>query len=314
MRTPSALVTQCQGFVKVGVTGGWSPRAPPERRPQDSLPCLRERRKAKATMGIEAHPCGSCLPHERRAAGRNVTADPAEESKTMTVPRPRPGCPSSPGSWTRARSSRRSARSGCTCPPQLRPDHGRQHLTPAMARPAAPARAQRSAGPGKLRGQRGQRMPGTDTGAPPRKTSPGGRTFIAHGRNHARRRPSDRDHCHHAGSPTTQCRIPACSAYPHPPCRLLALLRWQICCRGAVQIGRFLGSLSPTSRWTSWRIGDESVSRWLDGVAPQPSLRRLGAGHRGPGRELKDEARRRRAGRRSCPLSSRNRRSSVQLP
>jgi hypothetical protein len=52
----------------------------------------------------------------------------------------------------------------------------------------------------------------TDTGARPRKTSPGGRTFIAHGRNHARRRPSDRDHCHHAGSPTTQCRIPACSA------------------------------------------------------------------------------------------------------
>ena len=29
---------------------------------------------------------------------------------------------------------------------------------------------------------------GTDTGAPPRKTSPGGRTFITHGRNHARRR------------------------------------------------------------------------------------------------------------------------------
>lgn len=28
-----------------------------------------------------------------------------------------------------------------------------------------------------------------------------------------------------------------------------------------------LGSLSPTRRWTSWRIVDESVSRWLDGTA-----------------------------------------------
>jgi hypothetical protein len=32
-------------------------------------------------------------------------------------------------------------------PLQLRPHHGRHHLTPAMARPAAHARAQRSAGP-----------------------------------------------------------------------------------------------------------------------------------------------------------------------
>ncbi len=40
-------------------------------------------------------------------------------------------------------------------PPQLRPDHGRQHLTPAMTRPVAPARAQRSAGPrAAARGQR----------------------------------------------------------------------------------------------------------------------------------------------------------------
>ena len=96
MRTPSALVTQCQGFVKVGVTGGWSPRAPPERRPQDSLPCLRTRRKAKATMGIEAHPRGPCQPRERRAADPHATADPAEESKTMTVPRPRPRLPGQP--------------------------------------------------------------------------------------------------------------------------------------------------------------------------------------------------------------------------
>jgi hypothetical protein len=64
-------------------------------------------------------------------------------------------------------------------------------------------------------------MPGMDTGAPPRKTSPGGRTFTAHGRNHARRGrpankalpdtrrpPSDRDHGHHAGPPTTQRSIP----------------------------------------------------------------------------------------------------------
>ena len=76
----------------------------------------------------------------------------------MTVPRPRPGCPSSPGSWTRARSSRRSARSGCTCPPQLRPDHGRQHLTPAIT---ASRNSARASGPhylAELRGQRGQRM------------------------------------------------------------------------------------------------------------------------------------------------------------
>jgi len=37
-------------------------------------------------MGIEPHPCGSTQPPERRAADRRGTADPAEQSKTMTVP------------------------------------------------------------------------------------------------------------------------------------------------------------------------------------------------------------------------------------
>ena len=73
--------------------GGWSPQASPERRQQDSLPCLRTRRKAKATMGIEPHPDGSTQPRERRPAGRPATADPAEQSKTMTAPRPRPWLP-----------------------------------------------------------------------------------------------------------------------------------------------------------------------------------------------------------------------------
>ena len=36
-------------------------------------------------MGIEPHLCGSCDPQEPRAAGRNATADAAEQRKTMTV-------------------------------------------------------------------------------------------------------------------------------------------------------------------------------------------------------------------------------------
>jgi hypothetical protein len=58
-----------------------------------------------------------------------------------------------------------------------------------MMRRAPPAPGHGSAGHPDLRGQRDQRMPGMGTGASPRKTSPGGRTFKAHGRNHARRRP-----------------------------------------------------------------------------------------------------------------------------
>ncbi len=62
----------------------------------NSLPCLRKRRKAKATMGIEPHPCGSRQPRERRAADRHPTADPAEQSKTMTVRRRGPRLPEQP--------------------------------------------------------------------------------------------------------------------------------------------------------------------------------------------------------------------------
>jgi hypothetical protein len=40
-------------------------------------------------MGIGPHPCGSGQPQERRAAGRQATADPAEQSKTMTALRRR---------------------------------------------------------------------------------------------------------------------------------------------------------------------------------------------------------------------------------
>ena len=47
-------------------------------------------------MGIEPHPSGSCQPQERRAAYRSATADPAEDSKTMTVPRRHPGLAKQP--------------------------------------------------------------------------------------------------------------------------------------------------------------------------------------------------------------------------
>ena len=69
---------------------------PPGRRRQDSLPYLRKRRKAKVIMAIEAHPGGSCRPHERRVAGRPAAADPADESETMTGPRRRPRQPRQP--------------------------------------------------------------------------------------------------------------------------------------------------------------------------------------------------------------------------
>jgi site-specific recombinase XerD len=48
-------------------------------------------------MGAKPHPCGSWKPQERRAAGRQATADPAVDSKTMTVPRRRPRLPGQPG-------------------------------------------------------------------------------------------------------------------------------------------------------------------------------------------------------------------------
>ena len=57
---------------------------------------MRKRRKAKATMGIEPHPCGSTQPQQRQRRGRPATADPVIGSKTMTVPRRRPGLPKQP--------------------------------------------------------------------------------------------------------------------------------------------------------------------------------------------------------------------------
>ena len=47
-------------------------------------------------MGIDPRPCGSCQPQERRAADRHATADPAKESKTMTVRRRHPRLPKQP--------------------------------------------------------------------------------------------------------------------------------------------------------------------------------------------------------------------------
>ena len=47
-------------------------------------------------MGIEPHPCGSCDPQERRAAGRAATANAAEQRKTMTVLRRRSRLPGQP--------------------------------------------------------------------------------------------------------------------------------------------------------------------------------------------------------------------------
>jgi site-specific recombinase XerC len=64
---------------------------------KDSLPCLRERRKAEAAMGIEPPLCGPCDPQERRAAGRAATADAAEQRETMTVLRRRSRLPGQPG-------------------------------------------------------------------------------------------------------------------------------------------------------------------------------------------------------------------------
>jgi integrase len=55
------------------------------------------------------------------------------------------------------------------CPPQLRPHHGRQHLTPAItASRSTRAGTAVPPGLGELRRQRGQGTPGMDTGAPPR--------------------------------------------------------------------------------------------------------------------------------------------------
>jgi site-specific recombinase XerD len=47
-------------------------------------------------MGIGPHPYGSTQPQEHRAADRNATADPAEQSKTMTAPQPRLRLPEQP--------------------------------------------------------------------------------------------------------------------------------------------------------------------------------------------------------------------------
>jgi len=47
-------------------------------------------------MGIEPDPRRPCQPRERRAADPHATADPAEQSKTMTVPRRQPRLPGQP--------------------------------------------------------------------------------------------------------------------------------------------------------------------------------------------------------------------------
>ena len=47
-------------------------------------------------MGIGPHPYGTSQPQERRASGRHGTADPAEQSKTMTAPRRRSRLPGQP--------------------------------------------------------------------------------------------------------------------------------------------------------------------------------------------------------------------------
>src|SRR5579863_2253042 len=53
----------------------------------DSLPCLRERRKAEAAMGIEPHPYGSCDPQERRAAAGAATTDKACHGRSFAARR-----------------------------------------------------------------------------------------------------------------------------------------------------------------------------------------------------------------------------------
>jgi hypothetical protein len=86
---------------------------------------LRKRRKARPLWPWSHIRPG---PVTRRNAGlrtgmRPQTRRTRVKSKTMTVLRRAPG---SPGSWTRGRSSRRSARSDCTWPPRAR-QPGRLH-------------------------------------------------------------------------------------------------------------------------------------------------------------------------------------------
>jgi hypothetical protein len=97
-----------------------------------------------------------------------------------------------------------------------------------------------------------------------------------HGRNHARRLPSARDHCHHAGSPAPQCRILAYSLpaeYVLVPPRLCV----RVPAHGTASYGHqvadrlhgtchFAGALSVTSAVV--RLG-------LSGASPQLD-RRLG--------------------------------------
>ena len=89
--------------------------------------------------------------------------------------------------------------------------------------------------------------------------------FIAHDRNHARRRPSDRHHCHHAGSPTIQCRIPARSADRGGQAWIDTGLRY---CLTAVCAGSAGVRAALCAGVTHFRCARRSV--WRGGAVPCP--------------------------------------------
>ena len=134
---------------------------------------------------------------QRTRLRRVLSAGACEHASGRSAPRP--------GSIFRRTIAR--------APPEQRPP-----TDPGHDASAAPARAQRSAGPRELRGHRGQGSPAWTRAPPPRKTSPGaapsahtaetmpgGGSPANKALPNARRQRSDRDLGHHAGSPTTQC-------------------------------------------------------------------------------------------------------------
>ena len=83
----------------------------------------------------------STQPQERRAAGRQATADPAEQSKTMTVPRRRPAAQAAQAAGRGpARAADRLVRSAPGRRGQGSPDGAGLHLGGALVRRRLPGR------------------------------------------------------------------------------------------------------------------------------------------------------------------------------
>jgi hypothetical protein len=137
-------------------------------------------------------------------------------------------------------------------PPQLRPHHGRQHMTPAITASRNSARASGPHDLAELRGQRGHGKPGMDADAPARKTSPGAapswhtpKLCPAAAAPRTRRCPCPAPALRPRPWPShrVNCRTmlnPACSAYR----RLFAVLRPQVSASSRAQISR-IGAAQP---------------------------------------------------------------------